>query len=105
MSDAKAKLRTVIVDDEPLARKLLRSLLVDIPEIEIVAECGNGREAIKSTRQLEPDLLILDIQMPGFTGFDVIKELQSDTMPMVIFSTALSVMRWTPLTCMPSTTC
>jgi two-component system LytT family response regulator len=81
-------LRTIIVDDEPLARKLLRALLTDIPEIELIAECKNGREAIKSTRDLEPDLLILDIQMPLVSGFDVIKELQADLMPLVIFSTA-----------------
>ncbi len=88
MPEAGSKLRTIIVDDEPLARKLLRSLLADIPEIEVVAECGNGREAIKSTRELQPDLLVLDIQMPGLSGFDVIKELQADSMPMVIFCTA-----------------
>ncbi len=88
MSDAVIKLRTIIADDEPLARRLLRARLVDIPEVEIVAECRNGREAIESTREFSPDLLILDIQMPGITGFDVVKELQADTMPMVIFCTA-----------------
>ena len=82
------KLRVVIVDDEPLARRLLRSLLEDIPEVEIAGECRNGREAIKITQELTPDLLILDIQMPGVSGFDVVKDLQSDVMPMVIFCTA-----------------
>jgi two-component system LytT family response regulator len=82
------RLRTVVVDDEPLARRLLRSLLDDIPEVELVAECRNGREAIETTRELAPDLLILDIQMPGTSGFDVVKELQADVMPMVIFCTA-----------------
>jgi len=82
------RLRTVVVDDEPLARRLLRSLLDDIPEVELVAECRNGREAIETTRELAPDLLILDIQMPGTSGFDVVKELQADGMPMVIFCTA-----------------
>ena len=81
-------LRTVIVDDEPLARKLLRVLLEETPGIELVAECKNGREAVEATQKLEPDLLILDIQMPGMSGFEVIKALQSDLMPMAIFCTA-----------------
>ncbi len=81
-------LRTIIVDDEPLARRLLRAMLDDIPEVEVVAECENGREAIESTRELAPDLLILDIQMPGLTGFDVVKGLQADLVPNVIFCTA-----------------
>ena len=88
MTRPSTKLRTVIVDDEPLARRLMRALLEDMPEIELVAECKNGREAIEVSRSTTPDLLILDIQMPGFSGFDVVKELQSDLMPMVIFSTA-----------------
>lgn len=82
------KLRTIIVDDEPLARKLLRSFLAEIAEVDVVAECNNGREAIKLAQELSPDLLFLDIQMPGTSGFDVVKALQSDLMPMVIFSTA-----------------
>lgn len=82
------RLKTIIVDDEPLARRLLRSLLDDIPEVELIAECRNGREAIEATRELAPDLLILDIQMPGSSGFDVVKELQADVMPMVVFCTA-----------------
>lgn len=84
------KLRTIIVDDEPLARKLLRVLLMEFPDIEVVAECKNGREAVDATIKLSPDLLFLDIQMPGMTGFDVIKELQSDVMPMVVFCTAFA---------------
>ncbi len=81
-------LRTIIVDDEPLARRLLRVLLEDIPGVELVAECANGREAIEKTRELAPDLLILDIQMPGMTGFDVVKGLQAELVPNVIFCTA-----------------
>ena len=88
MTPASRRLRTVIADDEPLARRLMRVLLEEIPEIDLVAECTNGREAIQVSRDLLPDLLILDIQMPGFSGFDVVKELQADLMPMVIFSTA-----------------
>ena len=82
------KLRTVIVDDEPLARRLLQALLAEIPEIELIAQCKNGREAIQVTQDLAPDLLVLDIQMPVISGFDVVKELQSELMPMVIFCTA-----------------
>ena len=88
MTKPQLRLRTIIVDDEPLARRLLRSLLDDIPEVELIAECRNGREAIEATRELAPDLLILDIQMPGSSGFDVVKDLQADTMPMVVFCTA-----------------
>ena len=88
MSKPTVQLRTVVVDDEPLARRLLRSLLDEIPEVELIAECRNGREAIEATRELAPDLLILDIQMPGISGFDVVKELQADVMPMVVFCTA-----------------
>jgi two-component system LytT family response regulator len=87
-ADSSKQLRTIIVDDEPLARRLLRAMLAEIPEVEIVAECGNGREAIEQTRELLPDLLILDIQMPGMTGFDVVKALQVELVPNVIFCTA-----------------
>ena len=82
------KLRTILVDDEPLARRLIRSMLSDLEGIELIAECRNGREAIAAVHGLSPDLMILDVKMPGLTGFDVVRELQSDVMPMVIFSTA-----------------
>jgi two-component system LytT family response regulator len=82
------KLRTVIVDDEPLALRLLESILADFPDIEVIDRCRNGREAIHAVQQQEPDLLILDIKMPGISGFDVIKGLQADLVPMVIFCTA-----------------
>lgn len=82
------KLRTLIVDDEPLALDILRAKLKKIPEIEIVKECKNGREAIAATLELMPDLIFLDIQMPGIDGFGVIKKLQSDVVPLVVFTTA-----------------
>lgn len=82
------KLRTIIVDDEPLALRLLDSMLAGFPGIEVIDRCRNGREAIQAVLEHEPDLLILDIQMPGVTGFDVIKGLQAELMPMVIFCTA-----------------
>lgn len=82
------KLRTVIVDDEPLALALLRSHLNAIPEIEIVAECSNGKQAIDATMALAPDLMFLDIEMPGLNGFDVVKNLQADIVPLIVFATA-----------------
>jgi two-component system LytT family response regulator len=81
-------LKTIIVDDEPLALNLLKTYLGRHPSIDIVAECQNGRQAISRTHELQPELMFLDIQMPGLTGFDVIKNLQADTMPLVVFITA-----------------
>lgn len=83
-----SKLRTIIVDDEPLALSLLRAKLGKIDQVEIVGECKNGREAISAIIELAPDLLFLDIQMPGLDGFDVIKNLQADVVPLVVFTTA-----------------
>jgi len=82
------KLTTIVVDDELLARRLMRVSLEKIPEIELVGECKNGREALDSIQELGPDLVFLDIQMPGLSGFDVIKLIQSDVMPLVVFCTA-----------------
>ena len=82
------KLRTIIVDDEPLALKLLRTVLIEITDVEVVAECSNGKQAVEAVTELEPELIFLDIQMPGMNGFDVIKSLQSEIMPMVVFVTA-----------------
>ena len=81
-------LRTVIADDEPLAISFLRGILSDLTNIEIVAECRNGREVVDAVSDFNPDLLFLDIQMPGMNGFEVVKKIQSDTMPLVIFVTA-----------------
>ena len=82
------KIRTILVDDEPLALNLLRSYLNQHQEIEIVADCNNGREAIAMVNQHQPDLMFLDIQMPGLSGFDVIQKLQADTLPLIVFITA-----------------
>ena len=82
------KLRTILVDDEPLALSLLRSKLADVTEVEIIAECKNGREAIEKTLELGPDLIFLDIQMPGIDGFGVIKKLQNEVVPLIVFTTA-----------------
>ena len=64
-------MRVIIVDDEHLARALLREYLLDHPAIEIVAECANGFEAVKAIGELQPDLVFLDIQMPRLDGFEV----------------------------------
>lgn len=82
------KLRVIIVDDEPLALDFLRSILSELSHVVIVAECRNGKEAIAAASELVPDLMFLDIQLPGINGFEVVKALQSDVMPMVVFVTA-----------------
>ena len=82
------KLRTIIVDDEPLALDFLRACLSGNADVEIIAECRNGRDAVAAAVELQPELLFLDIQMPGMNGFEVVKALQADLMPMVIFVTA-----------------
>ncbi len=82
------KLKTLIADDEPLARELMASVLANIEAVEVVGAARSGRETIELVRKLSPDLLFLDIEMPGGNGFDVVKALQADTMPMVIFATA-----------------
>ncbi|MEZ5554403.1 LytR/AlgR family response regulator transcription factor [Haliea sp.] len=81
-------LSTIIVDDEDLARRGLALRLKQIPGINIVAECSNGQQALQAIAEHEPDLLFLDIQMPGMDGFQVLSELQADTLPMVVFVTA-----------------
>jgi two-component system, LytTR family, response regulator len=82
------KITTLIVDDEPLALQILRAKLNKIENIEIVGECSNGREAIEQIMEKSPDLVFLDIQMPGIDGFGVIKKLQTDVMPLIVFTTA-----------------
>lgn len=81
-------LKSIIVDDESLARKGLRMRLEALDGIDVVGECANGREALNSVAELEPDLLFLDIQMPGMSGFDVVSKLQQDNMPLIVFVTA-----------------
>ena len=79
-------LRVIVVDDEELARVLLRELLAEHPDVEIIAECGNGFEAVKAVTDKKPDLLLLDVQMPKLDGFDVIELIGADV--PVIFCTA-----------------
>lgn len=80
------KLKAVIVDDEEPARLLLREYLAAHPEVQIVAECANGFEAVKAATELKPDLMFLDIQMPKLSGFEVLELLDPD--PVVVFVTA-----------------
>ena len=83
-------LRTIIVDDEPLARKGLMVRLQAYDDINIVAQCSNGREAVEAVRAYKVDLMFLDIQMPGLNGFQVIEEINNQglKLPMVVFATA-----------------
>lgn len=82
------KIRTLIVDDEPLARERIRTLLGDEPDVEIVGECSTGLEAVPATQRLKPDLLFLDVQMPELDGFRVVNQIAAARMPAVIFVTA-----------------
>jgi len=82
-----AKWKALIVDDEELARRLLREMLAQHPEIEIAAECGNGMDAVKAAAEHKPDLLFLDVQMPKLTGFDVLELIERENVG-VIFVTA-----------------
>ena len=84
------RLRALIADDEPLARARLLRLLAQFPEIEVIAECGNGEEAIKALHEQGPDLAFLDIQMPDMDGFDVLDSLPRGRQPHVVFVTAYS---------------
>lgn len=85
-SAIQSKIRAVIVDDEELARQMLRECLATHPEIEIAAECANGFEAVKAVMEVKPDLLFLDIQMPKLNGFEVLELIGTDQ--AIIFVTA-----------------
>jgi len=81
-------IRTLIVDDEPLAREKLRSFLESEPDIEILGECRDGREALIAIEADKPDLVFLDIQMPELSGFEVLENVEPESLPAVIFVTA-----------------
>jgi two-component system LytT family response regulator len=81
-------IRTLIVDDEPLARQRIRTLLEGDPDIEVLGECADGRLAVKAVRDQHPDLLFLDVQMPALDGFGVLEALAGQRLPAVIFVTA-----------------
>ncbi len=82
------KIKTLVVDDEPLARERLAGLLASQPDIEIVAQCRDGEEAVTAVIDHAPDLVFLDVQMPQMNGFEVIEAVGVDRMPPVIFVTA-----------------
>src|ERR1700744_4522448 len=82
------QVRTVIADDERLARQKLMILLQSEPSIRVVAECQDGRQTVSAIRSLRPDMLFLDIQMPDLDGFQVLDEIPLDEMPVVIFTSA-----------------
>ncbi|HXG94878.1 MAG TPA: LytTR family DNA-binding domain-containing protein [Blastocatellia bacterium] len=82
------KIRALIVDDESLARRHIRRMVGRESDIEVVGECANGREAIRAIKELSPDLVFLDVQMPEGDGFSVFEAIGTGAMPMVIFVTA-----------------
>jgi len=81
-------IRVLLSDDEALARERLRGLLEDEPDLEIVAECGDGKSAISLIKREKPDLVFLDIQMPEIDGFGVVSALREGPLPLTIFVTA-----------------
>jgi len=82
------RLRTLLVDDEVLARLAVRQALAPHPDVEVVGECGNAEEALQAIRALAPDLLFLDIQMPGMDGFKLLHQLVPGCAPLTVFVTA-----------------
>lgn len=87
-AETRRPLRLLIADDEPLARRHLVQSLEMIDNVEVCAECANGREAIEAVRSSQPDVLLLDVQMPGMTGFDLVRQLPPEYAERVIFVTA-----------------
>ncbi|HEX2211687.1 MAG TPA: LytTR family DNA-binding domain-containing protein [Longimicrobium sp.] len=83
-----SSLRAVVVDDEPVARRAIRLQLSRHPEIELAAECPDGFSAVAAVQQHRPDLLFLDVQMPGMSGFEVLERLSLEDLPFVVFVTA-----------------
>jgi two-component system LytT family response regulator len=81
-------IRALIVEDEPLARERLKMYLADEPDVEIIGECADGRQAVAAIRSLGPDLVFLDIQLPELDGFRVVEEVGAERMPVVVFITA-----------------
>lgn len=82
------RIRAIIADDEPLARRGIRQLLAAHKDIAVVAETRNGRDTVHALRELNPQLLFLDVQMPNLDGFDVVKEIGPASMPVLVFVTA-----------------
>lgn len=81
-------IRALIVDDEPLPRERARTLLAERPDIELIGECRDGREAVNVILAERPDLIFLDIQMPALDGFEVIEAISAEYLPAIVFITA-----------------
>jgi len=81
-------MKTLIVDDEPIARRVLREELEQFPQIQIIGEAENGRQALEQITNLEPDLVFLDLQMPVMGGFDVVRNLKGGRLPVIVIVTA-----------------
>jgi two-component system, LytTR family, response regulator len=84
------RIRTLIVDDEPLAREWVRNGLQEEPDVEIIGECGDGFEAVQAINEKKPQLVLLDVQMPGLDGFGVLASLEGPELPAVIFDRSSS---------------
>lgn len=87
-AETRSRIRTLIVDDEQFARQRLTELCQAEGDIELIGECSHGAEAVRAIEKLRPDLVLLDVQMRGTSGFDVLRRLGEGTMPLVIFVTA-----------------
>jgi len=87
-TDVATPITAIIVDDEELARRGIELRLADHPDIRVVAQCANGREALEAIAREQPQLMFLDIQMPGMSGFDVVAHIPQESMPIVVFVTA-----------------
>jgi DNA-binding LytR/AlgR family response regulator len=83
-----AQIKCLIVDDEPIARQVLREELEQVQDVEIVGEAEHGQEALRKIAGLEPDVVFLDLQMPGMGGFDVIRKLEGGKLPIIVIVTA-----------------
>ena len=81
-------MKTLIVDDEPIARRVLREVLEAIPEVKIIGEAENGKQALQQIAELKPDLVFLDLQMPVMGGFEVVRKLSGGHLPIIVIITA-----------------
>ncbi len=84
------KIKTLIVDDEKLARQRLVNLINDVPDLDLIGQCSTGKEAIITINEIEPDIVFLDIQMKDMTGFDVLQNISVKNKPLIIFVTAFN---------------
>ena len=82
------KIRTLVIDDEPIARRSIVRLLADDDTMELVGECGDGASALDAIRRHRPDLVFLDVQMPEMSGIDVVNTVESEAAPAIVFVTA-----------------